>query len=530
MEQGVSVEQKPDRSENIIQIETQFVGAIYRNPDLLVDYGYYIRPKYDFSDSATRFFFEQAQIMYQTVTQTFSKANVTIFMTEEQDRVQRYQRYGGWRTIEIWMKLASTEEFDVRSCFDRLKKYSLLREYERRGFNTEFIKKHSRFDFMSARDIYKMIRRQADKVNTIIMGDSDIDILNSKVGDMIDSCLDVPDQGFEIPFEILNDTFMGMQKKTIMAVAAMSNAGKSRLMIKLVAYATLVLKKRTLVLLNEMTVEKMRKALLTTVINNPEYKALHGVDIVKPEREIVMGQYRDASGNFIDRYRNPDGTFAETTSDFIARVRENSEEYRKVKQVADWIEAQIDALIYVKDISSDYSDHVLEFEIRKAVITKNVELWFYDTCKNEQIGEWSMFKQTVTKLAELCKPLNVFGYLSMQLNDETNSVAPESMNSSCIAEAKQTKHVLDSLVMIKQIDRDNYHKYTIIKRNDKEWGAGLETSLSPVKNYYCFVVDKNRSGSKPKLIYEVDLNLNTWEECGELKRKASGEPNKVSGG
>lgn len=484
-----------------------------------MDYGYYVRPQYDFSDDACRFFFEQAQILYQTVTQTFTKASVTIFMTEEPSRSQLYRKYGGWRIIEEWIKLACKEEFDVRSCFDRLKKYSLLREYERRGFNTQFIKNHKKFDFMTAKDIYKMIRTQADYVNTKIMGDSDIDVLNSKVNDMIDGCLDTPDQGFEIPFPILNEAFMGMQKKTIMAVAAMSNAGKSRLMIKLVAYATLVLKKRTLVLLNEMTVDKMRRALLTTVINNPEYKQLHGIDIVKPEREIVMGQYRDANGNFIDRKRNPDGTYAETVADFLARVKENSEEYRKVKAVADWIESQIDALIYVKDVSSDYSDHILEFEIRKAVITKGVELWFYDTCKNEITGDWAIFKQTVQKLSEICKPLNVFGYLSMQLNDETNNVAPDAMNSSCIAEAKQTKHVLDSLVMIKQIDKEDYYKYEYIKENDPDWGSDPICSLSPSKTYYCFVIDKNRSGEKYRVLFEVDLNLNTWVECGKLRRR-----------
>ena len=512
-------ESKQDRSENIQQIEIRFVGAIYNNPELLVDYGYYVRPQYDFSDDACRFFFEQAQIMYQTVTQTFSKANVTIFMTEEAERSQTYRKYGGWRTIEEWIKLACKDDFDVRSCFDRLKKYSLLREYDRRGFNTQFIKNHRKFDFMTAKDIYKMVRIQADKVNTKIMGDSDIDVLNSKVNEMIDNCLDVPDQGFEIPFPILNEAFMGMQKKTIMAVAAMSNAGKSRLMIKLVAYATLVLKKRTLVLLNEMTVEKMRKALLTTVINNPEYKELHGIDITKPEREIVMGQYRDKDGNFINRYVNPDGTYAEKKEEFLARVRENSEEYRKVKAVADWIESQIDALIYVKDICADYSDHVLEFEIRKAVITKGVELWFYDTCKNEITGDWAIFKQSVTKLSELCKPLNVFGYISIQLNDETNSVAPDAMTSSNIAEAKQIKHVLDSLIMIKQIDRDDYHKYEYKKTNDPDWGSAVTCSLSPAKTYYCFVMDKNRSGEKKRVLFEVNLNLNTWVECGELRRR-----------
>ena len=458
--------------------------------------------------------------MYKSFSEDFSKANIISFMSQDAERLRQFKQFGGYKTIESWsLKLAAHTDNDVRTCFDILKKYSLVREYKRKGYNTDYLLGSKKFETMSPIDVYKNIRGKADSIHTLIMGDSEVEILNDKVCDLIDDCIDIPSQGFEIPFPMLNDLLMGMQKKTIMAVAALSNTGKSRLMIKLVAYATLILKKKTLVLLNEMPIEKMRKALLTTVINNPEYKALHGIDIYKPEREIVMGQYRGKDGKFIERKRDKDGNSLETKEEFLKRVSDNSEEYHKVRAVAKWIEEQNQGLIYVKDVSADYSDQVLEFEIRKAVLTRGVELWFYDTCKNEDVGQWSSFKITVSKLSELCKPLNTFGYLSMQLNDETNSIEPEDMNSSCIAEAKQTKHVLDSLVMIKPIRYDKYGYYTYTKRNDPEYGSDIEgCKLTPGKMYYGFVIDKNRSGERKKLLYEVDLNLNTWTELGEMKR------------
>lgn len=93
------------------------------------------------------------------------------------------------------------------------------------------------------------------------------------------------------------------------------------------------------------------------------------------------------------------------------------------------------------------------------------------------------------------------------------------MNSSCIAEAKQIKHVLDSLVMIKPIKPEKYGYYTYTKKNDPDYGSDVpDCKLSPRKMYYGFVVDKNRSGRKNRLIYGVDLNLNTWTELGEMKR------------
>ena len=37
--------------------------------------------------------------------------------------------------------------------------------------------------------------------------------------------------------------------------------------------------------------------------------------------------------------------------------------------------------------------------------------------------------------------------------------------------------------------------------------------------YYACVVDKNRAGSKPRLLYRVNLDYNTWEEMGYVRFK-----------
>ena len=73
--------------------------------------------------------------------------------------------------------------------------------------------------------------------------------------------------------------------------------------------------------------------------------------------------------------------------------------------------------------------------------------------------------------------------------------------------------------MIKEISKRDYHKYEQ-SFDDPEWGSAQNVPLNMDKRYYCFVVDKNRGGEKPKLLYEIDLNLNTWREVGLLHRKA----------
>ena len=523
-----------DRAVNL-NCEMRFIGVIYKNPDSLVSFSYYVRSRYDFTGTVTKFLYDCADIMYKTRYQVFTEANVFSFMQEDPTRNSLYRKYGGWDTIQYCIDRASVQGFNEKKAFDEVKKYSLLREFERKGFDIDWIfkscEKHNKpFEVLSPEDVSRFMRQRAEAIHTKILGDSEIEILNDKTSDLIDSCLDFPDHGFTIPFKILDDTFLGMQKQTTMAVAAMSNAGKSRFMIHLVAYAALVLKKRVLVLLNEMTVEKMRKALLTTVINNAEYQELYkdhitNKPIFKPEREIVMGEYRDdETGEFIKREVDDNGKHVDTTEEFIEKVRTRSTEYRTIKEITEWIDNETENYIFVKDISSNYSDATLEFEIRKAALTRGIEMFFYDTCKNESTGDWYMFKKTVSMLSELCKPLEIFGYLSIQLNDETNSVAPDMMNSSCIAEAKHIKHVLDSLIMMKKISLDDYDKYRYSDRDTDEWGDGKDGKklIHDEKNnslqYYCFVVDKNRSGSRPKLLFEVDLNKNVWKECGYIHR------------
>ena len=47
----------------------------------------------------------------------------------------------------------------------------------------------------------------------------------------------------------------------------------------------------------------------------------------------------------------------------------------------------------------------------------------------------------------------------------------------------------------------------------------LEKSKNPDVRYYACVIDKNRAGAKPKLVFKLNLAYNSWEELGYLKLK-----------
>lgn len=47
-----------------VQAEILFVGSIAKNLDLIVNYSTFMRSKYDFSDPATKFFYDNLEIYF----------------------------------------------------------------------------------------------------------------------------------------------------------------------------------------------------------------------------------------------------------------------------------------------------------------------------------------------------------------------------------------------------------------------------------------------------------------------------------
>ena len=138
--------------------------------------------------------------------------------------------------------------------------------------------------------------------------------------------------GLKLPFEILSSVFKGVRLGETMAYAMPSNSGKSRFTISLAAYIAFVHKKKVLIISNEMSEEKVRLCLITTIINNPAIQKLHGQEIRKTEGELLECKYRpdnpsdvevDEEG-FVLRKEN------ESQEEFVNRLTRVSTEFNKV--------------------------------------------------------------------------------------------------------------------------------------------------------------------------------------------------------
>ena len=290
-----------------VQAEMCFVGSLYANPDLYINYGNFMRSKYDFSDPVTRFLYDNLETYYLTFSQTIDEKKVNVFMSQNEERLKEYKQYKGWKTIQRFMALADTN--DVDNYFNLVKKYSLLREYERNGFPVDKILKHKKFDSLTANDIYRIIRIKADKINTVINAGEEAVELTKNNEDAINSYIDVPLMGLLTPWYLYNEMFLGLTQEDIILEGFLSNEGKTRKLMMLAAYVTLVQNKSFLFMSNEMSEKKLRSCLITTVLNNKEFKELHGIELMKPEKEIILGVYRDRNGEIIRRKIDNDGNY-----------------------------------------------------------------------------------------------------------------------------------------------------------------------------------------------------------------------------
>ena len=500
-----------------VQSELLFCGCMYKEPDLYLSYGESTKSKYDISDEATRFFYDLFEDYYLTFSQDISQNKINTFVTQNTERLKLYKSYGGWKTIKSMMDLADPNDF--KNVFSTVKKYSLIREYDKQGFPAEKMLSMKNFQYMTAHDVYRMMRSKADKINTKINVIEEPVLLTKGVSSVVDSYLLAPQFGVQTHWKGYNDYFRGLLPGNVLFQGFLSNEGKSRNLVNLIAYVTLVKKQKFMLLSNEMTEDAMKNCLITTVLNCKEFKELHGVELMKPEKEITMGMYRDdVTGEFIERKNDGNGNYAESEEDFLNRIK-STNEYQDVIKVANWMEEQMEGKFYFNDITSDYSDEAIELEVRRAKLVYNCNCFAVDTLKAWGAEDWVKVKATATKIVELGKELKLFGMCTFQLTDATVFDSVFDLSSNNIGAAKGIKHPVDLLTLGKRINPEEYHMYQYTAYDDN-WGEEVVHDLDPQKRYFSLRIDKNRLAEKDKiLLFHYDLNYNFWDNVGLLVKK-----------
>jgi replicative DNA helicase len=341
--------------------------------------------------------------------------------------------------------------------------------------------------------------------------------------DTIDFYLSTPEMGIPLSFEGFNELFRGFLQSNVIFSGMRSNLGKSRLLTMIAADVVIRQNKRMMIISNEMTESAIKNCLIVTVINNKIFQEMHGIDIKKNEKELTLGLYRDdKTGEFVTRKKDKQtGEFVETEEEYISRIKETTE-YKKVNAVATWLENKTRGKLYFHDVTSDYSQEAIELEIRKSKVIYKCDIFAVDTLKVDKLESWDRLKMLATKIVEVAKEINMCGYATFQLTDATVYDDIFSLSSNNISGAKGIKHPVDVMLLNEEIKKEDFDKYQYMPFESSDslmWGEPVPMELNKDKRYLAGVVDKNRKGEKCILLFEFDLNFNTWLNVGKLIKK-----------
>ena len=326
--------------------------------------------------------------------------------------------------------------------------------------------------------------------------------------------------GLPLPFPILTSVFKGIRKGETMAFAMPSNCGKSRFTVDIAAHTALVHKKKVLIISNEMSEEKMRLCLITTILNNKAIQEMHGYTIKKTEGELLEFKFRpdDPKKIKVDEDGYVLREEGESQKDFVKRLSEVSTEFNNITAVTDWANKELENSLYFINIT-DHTNDELKKVIMNYYYKEKIEYMFYDTLKTDtaNIGIGEELKKTTTILSNLAQNFNLYICSTLQLAE--TSTLPVNLNVNDLAVSRTVKEVLDTLCLIKQINRDSYQDYEYSLNEVDTKFFDLEKFEDPDVRYYACVIDKNRAGAKPTLLFRLNLAYNVWEELGYLRLK-----------
>lgn len=346
-------------------------------------------------------------------------------------------------------------------------------------------------------------------------------VLNQNLTDFLVEGDNSLTNGLSLPFPIMSRAFKGIRQGETAAFSMPSNYGKSRFTMNLAAYIAIVHQKKVLVISNEMSEEKMKLCLITTILNSPDIQKLHGKKLHVSENQLLDFKFRADKDK--DVKVDKDGFVlkeeGESQSEFIKRLCKVSTEFVDVCKVTNWYNSDHYNSIHFIDIT-DHTNEELKKVIMNYYYKERIQYVFYDTLKTDMdnIGNGEELKKTATILSNLAQNFNMYIGSTLQLQETTTD--PINLSVNDMAVSRTVKEVLDTLCLFKQIHNEDLDRYEYSDTDTFEETKELVRFKDPDVRYYSCVIDKNRAGPKPKLVFRLNLAYNRWEELGYIRFKS----------
>ena len=387
-----------DKSVNI-----QILGTLMKNPLLLSDTKYSITPD-DFSSKFEKQIFGAIYNLFLNGIETISVVDIDNYLQNYEGIYQNFIKNNGIEFLQDCEDISAAENFEYY--YTKLKKYNLLNDLSRSGFNIsdfypeeildkDYNKKMDKFEEMSIQDIFNEVKLKISSIEANYKTQGTIKESKANLGikELLAKIQAAPDIGCPLQGKIYNTAVRGARLGKYYVRSADSGVGKSRSMVgdacgiaypfrynqSTMQWEYYGVGEKVLYIGTEQEKEEIQTMILAY---------LTGIN----EEEILKGHYSEQNTKVIEK--------AYELMDFF-------EDNFIIMQISDpdikTVKAQIRKSVLQNDISYVFYDYIFSSpallrEFSDVKLREDVVLMMFSTALKDIAVELNVFLQTSTQV------------------------------------------------------------------------------------------------------------------------------------
>lgn len=474
--------------------ESLFVGYMWQNPSLYGRYRVHKITKETFTESIWWFYYHLGKEMYENSIRSFDDVTVYSFVNSRPSQkgkpsyLEAYNNFGAYTVIEELAAECAMEKENDEYHFREIQKYETLRKLQKKGFidvdNEELINKLISLDLETMQSYYQF--HYKDSFSHINSGE----VIEYNLIDDLDETIERLKAGEEvgIPFfdsPLLNEKINGQMLGNLTYLVFPSGVGKSSFVTEKAILGLLDSGEKGIIFANEEGAFRWRARLLATVAARK---------INKPVHRGIMNK----------------GGFSEEV--------ENS-----LRESAEWLKQHIaENIKFIQLKKYRVEDVINRIELYRPLGYNHI---FFDTFKPDQassVERWLAFSNSAQNLYDCIKEeasnCATLATVQLKIGKEYRYI-----DLDCIGKSGEIVEVASVVMAGRRIFADEYpgennalKVFNYVWDEIKRKNVWMEVDLQKDKNYIILFFPKNRFGPIDlQLVYEINLDFNTWIEVGQ---------------
>lgn len=470
-----SIDQYPEKLiQNRNVLESQFIFALWNQPDIYGEYEKDIRANQDLITPDGRFYYSLGYEMYKKGIKSFDEVTIYNHIGENDTIREGFNKRGGIRTVNEIMSIVSTD--NTESYFDELLKSNAVLQLHDVGYDVEKeVDKINKMNYSQLEDYMEY------KLNNVFLKSSSSGLTTADLTVGYDKWIDKWNTGegvgFRVGFNMMNYNLAGIHKKNLILHVGGIGQGKSTSALLMYVLPILESGEQFCIAGNEQDEEQFRQMLLATVLFNR----------VKDHKSKM------------NRQKLLFGNFSEDEKDDLKRASKYLEQFKG-------------KLHFVH--LTDYGTANIKRVIKK-YSKLGCQAFLVDTLKpydESSDRAWAEFSETAKMLFQLAQKEDIAIIGTAQLASE--SAKRKYLDLSCIGKSRAIAETSSTVLLfrpLRQIEKDKLEVYHYPK------GSKVKqlVKLDPEKDYVVYFIAKNRyGGADIQIVYERNMAFNTMREVG----------------